>query len=223
MIDIAIGKDNMDATQPEKRGAGGRPPVSRKGDVDARLLEAATRLFLSLGFEGTSCDQVAQEARAGKASIYARYANKTALLAAVVDNKFKVLFDAGHDGAAVDMPLRERVLRAGEAVIGNALQPDAVALLRLMVMAAPRLQAHALDAERMLHTIGVQHVAHAIAGLDAAADVAASAAAADLIDQVLAPALLRALLGADLETLRAAASGKLAAAVDAMAASGAFS
>jgi len=221
MIDIVVGKDTMNEAQPEKRGAGGRPPGSRKGDVDARLLDAATRLFLSLGFEGTSCDQVAQEARAGKASIYARYANKAALLAAVVDNKFKGLFDAGRDGGADDVPLRERILRAGEAVIANALQADAVALLRLMVSEAPRLHAHALDAERMLLAIGVRHVAQAIAGSDAATDDA-SAAAADLIDRVLAPALLRALLGADLATLRAAASGKLAAAVDAVLAAGAL-
>ena len=41
----------------------GRPPSGRAGEVDARILDAASTLFLARGFEGTSCDQVAALAR----------------------------------------------------------------------------------------------------------------------------------------------------------------
>ena len=57
----------MQQAVPIKRGRGGRPPAGSAGDVEARLLAAATRLFLERGYDGTSCDQVALDARAGKA------------------------------------------------------------------------------------------------------------------------------------------------------------
>ena len=223
----------MNAAEPIRRGAGGRPPLSRKGDVDERLLDAATRLFLASGYEGTSCDQVAQDARAGKASIYARYANKTALLKAVIAYKLgRLLEDA--DPVAVGAPLRTRMLHAAETVVSRLLQPDAVALLRLIVAEAPRLQADDLDAAAMLDRVGAQHIALAIgaaavdaeaaatAGAPGAPDGAAAAVpAAALVDRVLAPALLRALLGADPAALRQAACARLAEAVDSLIASGA--
>lgn len=216
--------DGMDALIPKKTGAGGRPPAARKGDVEERLLAAATRLFLTLGFEGTSCDQVALDARAGKASIYARYANKTALLKAVVDSNLRKLLDAGAVQAAAGGSLRERLYCAGEAVVGNVLQPDVIGLLRLIVTEGPRLQDELPDAERILHAFGVQLVAQAIEagaareGADGAKTAAALGAA--LVDRVMAPALLRALLGADLAALRMAALPALAAAIDAMIAAG---
>jgi AcrR family transcriptional regulator len=216
----------MSVMEMNARGAGGRPSLARKGDVDARLLEAATRLFLTLGFEGTSCDLVAQEARAGKASIYARYANKTALLAAVVRDNLERLFDPGLPDAAA-APLRERMRLAGETVIAKVLQPDAVALLRLLVAEAQRLSDIAVDADAILRRIGIDHVAQAITGQPAAgqpddgqSDAAAPAAA--LLDLILMPALLRGLLGADPAALQRAAIGNLMAAVDTVIASDAM-
>jgi AcrR family transcriptional regulator len=216
----------MSVMEMNARGAGGRPSLARKGDVDARLLEAATRLFLTLGFEGTSCDLVAQEARAGKASIYARYANKTALLAAVVKDNLERLFDPGLPDAAT-APLRERMRRAGETVIAKVLQPDAVALLRLLVAEAQRLSDIAVDADAILRRIGIDHVAQAITGQPAAgqpdggqSDAAAPAAA--LLDLILMPALLRGLLGADPAALQRAAIDNLMAAVDTVIASDAM-
>jgi AcrR family transcriptional regulator len=216
----------MSVMEMNARSAGGRPSLARKGDVDARLLEAATRLFLTLGFEGTSCDLVAQEARAGKASIYARYANKTALLAAVVRDNLERLFDHGLPDAAT-APLRERMRLAGETVITKVLQPDAVALLRLLVAEAQRLSDIAVDADAILRRIGIDHVAQAITGQPVAGrpdggrlDAAAPAAA--LLDLILMPALLRGLLGADPAALQRAATGNLMAAVDTVIASDAM-
>jgi len=212
----------MNAAEPIRRGAGGRPPLSRKGDVEERLLEAATRLFLASGFEGTSCDQVAQDARAGKASIYARYANKTALLVAVIEYKLGRLLEADLPSADGGAPLRERMLDAADSVVERLLQPDAVALLRLVVAEAPRLQAGALDAAAILDRMGIRHIARAIAAHRDADAAAAAAPAAALADMVWAPALLRALLGADLDALRQVARAGVAAAVDTLLASGAL-
>ncbi|HEX8609687.1 MAG TPA: TetR/AcrR family transcriptional regulator [Telluria sp.] len=214
----------MDAVEHDKRGAGGRPAAGRKGEVDARLLDAATRLFLTLGFDATSCDQVALDARAGKASIYARYANKAALFEAVIENNLARLFAMDDAAHSVDRPLRERMTAAGLSVVEQALQPDAVALLRLLVAEAPRLRDMALSADQLRWRMGVGRVADAIAARSSGPDAVkrATPPAAQFIDIVLAPALMRALLGDDEAGLMQSAKERIGAAIDLLAASGAL-
>lgn len=212
----------MDAVEHDKRGAGGRPAAARKGEVEARLLDAATRLFLTLGFDATSCDQVALDARAGKASIYARYANKGALFAAVIESNLARLFPTDEMAHVVDSPVRERLAAAAVRVVDDALQPDAVALLRLLVAEAPRLRDLALSADEMQWRMGARRVAEAIAARspDPDALARASAPAVRFTDLVLAPALMRALLGDDPAGLKKAADDRIGSAIDILAAAG---
>src|SRR4029077_19207002 len=69
-----------------KRGAVrvGRPPKELAGEVDARILDAARKLFLERGFEGASIEEIAEVARSGKPTIYARFRDKRALFTEVV-------------------------------------------------------------------------------------------------------------------------------------------
>jgi AcrR family transcriptional regulator len=62
----------------------GRPPKELAGEVDARILDAARKLFLERGFEGASIDEIAEAARSGKPTIYARFRDKRALFTEVV-------------------------------------------------------------------------------------------------------------------------------------------
>jgi AcrR family transcriptional regulator len=62
----------------------GRPPKELAGEVDARILDAARKIFLERGFEGASIDEIAEVARSGKPTIYARFRDKRALFTAVV-------------------------------------------------------------------------------------------------------------------------------------------
>jgi AcrR family transcriptional regulator len=62
----------------------GRPPQKLAVEVDARILDAARSLFLERGLEGTSVDEIASLARAGKPTIYARFPSKETLFTAVV-------------------------------------------------------------------------------------------------------------------------------------------
>src|SRR5215470_10537687 len=65
-------------------GRSGRPPRELAGEVEERILDAACKVFLSRGFEGASIVEIAETARSGKPTIYARFANKQALFAAAV-------------------------------------------------------------------------------------------------------------------------------------------
>src|SRR5258708_12019034 len=69
-----------------RRAAGrfGRPPKELAGAVEERILDAARKVFLERGFEGASIEKIAEAARSGKPTIYARFPGKEALFTAVV-------------------------------------------------------------------------------------------------------------------------------------------
>lgn len=194
-----------------KRGRGGRPAAGSAGDVEARLLAAATRLFLERGYAGTSCDQVALDARAGKASIYARYASKAALFAAVVDQLLARSFAL--DKVAADSTLEQRLAAVGMRVVEDALHADALALLRLLVAEAPRLDDTVMRADQRFWQAGVRRVAGVIALRDNVSAESAIGPASQFIDLVLAPLLMRALLGEAVAPLLAGAPARIAAAI----------
>jgi len=203
-----------------KRGRGGRPRAGSEGDVTARLLAAATRLFLEKGYDATSCDQVAIDARAGKASIYARYANKAALFAAVIDHMLARSF--AEDPVESGTPLRDRLAVVAMRVLADALDPDALALLRLLVAELPRFADTGLRADQLFWQSGVRRVANVIAPVASATFDHALAPATQLIELVLAPPLMRALLGEPVEPLLAAVPERIDAAIAMLAASGAL-
>lgn len=194
-----------------KRGRGGRPPAGSAGEVEARLLSSAARLFLARGYDGTSCDQVARDARAGKASIYARYASKSALFEAVIE---RLLAGAPvADEVAPAAPLDDRLAAIGMRLLEDALAADALALLRLMVAEAPRLAGAGARTDWLFWQAGVTRVAAVIARREPGGAVSASALAARFIEMVLAPLLLRALLGETTAPLLADAPERIAAAI----------
>lgn len=186
----------MELARTPKR-AGGRPALGREGDVNERILDAATRLFIRQGYDGTNCDQVALDARAGKASIYARYANKAALLAAVIDQRLVrasvVVASAPPHG------IRERLAAAAAAVLVAVLEEDTLALLRLLIGELPRLGEDGVDAAERWSQLAVRPLVLAIAGADPAPArlEEARALAQNCIDALVAPLLLRAMLGDD--------------------------
>lgn len=211
------------AAQTARRGRGGRPPASRAGEVDGRILDAASRLFLAHGFEGTSCDQVAALARAGKASIYARYPNKDALFAAAVGRRME------HGLATVDrvpseLPLRDRLAAAGTSLVEHALRPEAVALLRLIVAEAARLPELASRADAIGRESSIRWVAEVIACRSASADAVerAMVLAATYVELVLAPLQMHTLLGSDLADLRRGAAQRTEAMIAMLTAAGAL-
>ncbi len=194
-----------------RKGRGGRPPASRAGDVEARLLAAATRLFLERGYDGTSCDQVALDAGAGKASIYARYANKAALFSAVIDRMLARSFP--EDDMAAGTPLPARLAAVGMRVLADTLHPDALALLRLVVTELPRFAGADARPAQLFWQAGVRRVAAAIAlGAPERLDEAI-APAERFIELVLMPPLMRALLGEPVAPLMAAAPARIEAAI----------
>ncbi|KTF69377.1 TetR/AcrR family transcriptional regulator [Sphingomonas sp. HT-1] len=202
-------------TAAARRPRGGRPSAERAGDVDRRILDAATVLFLQLGFDATSCDQVVARAGAGKASLYARYANKEALFAAVVRRMVEhTLVPAAE--VPWHLPVADRLRAVGSSLLVHALTPEAVALMRVVVTTAHRMPELARMVDRIGREGGIACVARALAGNNPSpADGAHAREVAErFIDMVFIVHQMRALIGDAPAQLDAAASRRIDDAVD---------
>ena len=193
---------------PAKHRRGGRPPASRAGEVDRRILDAATHLFLRDGYDATSFDRIAAQANAGKASLYARYSTKQELFTAVVrrlvDRTLVPSAEVPSAEVPSHLPAEERLRETGHRLLEHALVPEAVALMRVCMSIAPRMPELARLVDRIGRDGGIAQVARAIAGREATPERLAQArpAAEQFIDMVFIPHQMRALIGDDRELLR---------------------
>jgi AcrR family transcriptional regulator len=189
----------------------GRPPGKLAGQVDERILDAARRLFLENGLAGTSIDEIARLAQAGKPTIYARFATKEALFAAVVArNAAKVRAGFGSQ-APTGATIEERLANVGANVLKGFLVSDTIDFMRLSVAEARRFPQLA-GAGRMARERGAQAVARVLSELAQSDEIRAFPALAPecvetttqfFLDLVVVRFLMRALFGEDLKSLRA--------------------
>lgn len=187
------------------RARPGRPPSTRAGEVEQRLLDAATPLFLVQGFGRTTMDQVSTAAATSKTTLYARYPGKADLFTAVIRRLSQDLTDRMATVHTEGTP-RERLTRAGTALADLTLTTDTIASMR--VTAAEAVQFPELA--RLGFEIGFGSCVRAL--VDATTDdttpeavAAATTTATRLVELALHPLHMHALFGADLDALRARA------------------
>lgn len=121
-----------------KRGPGGRPTRAEAERRHSALLEAATRLFLAHGPDAVSMDEIAKRAGVAKRFIYARYGDKSELFVAAIEHCFADRLETLQAFAPERQHVEKGLLQFGRTLLDIALQPDALALNRLFVTAAPR-------------------------------------------------------------------------------------
>jgi len=200
---------------PTTRKRGGRPSAEHAGEVDRRILDAATTLFLRAGFDATSCDQVVAMAGAGKATLYARYANKDALFSAVVHRALERAAPLAPDLPPA-MAVRDRLHAVGLHLLQHALTEESVALLRVSLTTAPRLPELSRLVDQARRDSGVASIVDALVGPVPAPDqtAAATTIAQRFIDLVIVPQQMRALIGDDRAALEAAAPRRVDEVID---------
>jgi AcrR family transcriptional regulator len=82
-------------------------PQSARGRARlAKILEAATELFLKVGYEQTSIDAILLQSGGSKSTLYAYFPTKEDLFRAVIDN----LVDNSELGAALDISVNARAV-----------------------------------------------------------------------------------------------------------------
>ncbi len=209
----------------EKRPAArcGRPRREFEGQVEERILDAARDIFLERGFEGASIEEIAEAARAGKPTIYARFQNKQGLFVAAfmrhMTDKHARLQSSTPEGATTE----ERLASIATAILEETLTDEGIGLIRLAVAEARNFPDIASSVARMARERGAQTVAPLLAEAAECREPGAppasnqecyTRAARYFLDLILLPMLMRALMGESLESLHAEMSSHVAQRVD---------
>ncbi|SHK82129.1 transcriptional regulator, TetR family [Bradyrhizobium lablabi] len=193
-------------------GRSGRPPNELAGEVEERILDAARKVFLDRGFEGASIEEIAEVARSGKPTIYARFHDKKGLFTAAVTKyviaKQAQLENHSPSGTTID----ERLASIGVIVLQEALTPEWISLLRLSIAEARRFPDLGGSVIRIMRERGTEIMMRLLAEVAESSEVETFPAlgpgrlamtARYFIDLILLPQVLRALSGEDIETLHA--------------------
>ena len=117
----------------------GRPTQAEAVAIEYRLRQSAIEAFVDNGFEGTTMEAVAVAAGITKRTLYAKYADKQSLFAAVIP---QALADMPFLGVAIDVPdgdLGDSLRKMAHQIILRLVDPQAVKLRRLAVLEADRI------------------------------------------------------------------------------------
>ncbi len=211
--------NEMARTSPTKKrsvtrapGRSGRPPNELAGEVEERILEAARKVFLDRGFEGASIEEIADVARSGKPTIYARFRDKKALFTAAVTGYVIAKQGQLENYSPSGTTIEERLASIGVTVLHEALTPEWIGLLRLAIAEARRFPdlgsvvirvTRERGTETMMRLLGEAAESGEVETFPAFSSDRLAMTARYFIDLILLPHLMRALSGEHLKTLHA--------------------
>jgi AcrR family transcriptional regulator len=190
----------------------GRPPKELAGEVDTRILDAARKIFLERGFEGASIDEIAEVARSGKPTIYARFRDKRALFTGVVTRDILSRITEFKSEVPTGATIEERLTSAAITLVHWGFDSDRIALMRLAVAEVRRFPdlastvsrtARDLSTELGVRLLGELAQSDELSSLPAFAPERLATTARLFLDLVAVPMLLRALFEVNLKVLDA--------------------
>jgi len=111
----------------------GRPKDPAK---HAAILETAGKLFLEQGYERTTVEAIAAAAGVSKLTVYSHFGDKTGLFRTLVTNKCRSYFEHTDYDSLRDLPVDQALTRIARSFMGLMLNPDVVALHRLLMASA---------------------------------------------------------------------------------------
>jgi AcrR family transcriptional regulator len=190
----------------------GRPSKERAGEVEGRILDAARKVFLERGFEGASIDEIAEAARSGKPTIYARFANKRALFTAVVMRDVVSRMEQFETDMATGATAKERLVTAGVAMLDWTLSSGRMGMIRLAVAEVQRFPDLAITVGRAGRERSTELAARLLGQIAQSGELGTLPAFAPdhlattarfFLDLVVVPVLMQALFSENVEPLRA--------------------
>jgi AcrR family transcriptional regulator len=209
MATAAVGKKSSAA---DCRARSGRPPKESAGEVEGRILDAARQVFLERGYEGASIEEIAERARAGKPTIYARYGNKRELFAAAFAQHIAVKSERIRSQTLAGATVEERLKSIAAALLRETLTAESIGLFRLAIAEARQFPDFASSIigtarERGIETVAQLMIEAAEAGefqglTPVERDRWVKAAVPYFVDLILLPLVMLALSGVGVEELR---------------------
>ena len=190
----------------------GRPPKELAGEVDERILKAARKIFVERGFEGASIDEIAEAARAGKPTIYARFGDKRALFTTMVTRDVVSRITQFKGEVPTGATIEERLVNLATAAVHWTLDVERIALMRLAIAEVHRFPdlastvsrtARELSTEVAARHLGEMTRSDQLGSLTAFAPERLATTARFFLDLAVVPFLLRALFEVNPKTVQA--------------------
>ena len=122
-------------TKPRRSG---RPGGKAAETLDRHILATASRLFTENGYAGTSIEQIAAEAGAGKQTIYRRYESKEDLFEAAIFDLGEMLLRSAAIAEASSADPLTSLRETCRAWLNIATTPEAIAVNRALIADAHR-------------------------------------------------------------------------------------
>ncbi|ULQ45530.1 TetR/AcrR family transcriptional regulator [Flagellatimonas centrodinii] len=124
--------------QTERANPAAEPRRGRPKDPEKRtaILRAATRLFASRGYAGSSMEAIAQAAGVSKLTLYSHFTAKDALFSEAVVQACEEHAPPAYFDPASALPLRERLRRIGLGFIDLVMEPEVISVYRMMAAQA---------------------------------------------------------------------------------------
>lgn len=165
----ASGDTTCLAPAPARRG---RPSAQTSAAISATILSAATQSFLHEGYDGTTMEAVAARAGIPKTTLYKRYADKNALLLAVLHARVEEWSrQAKQQQMVLSEQLEERLHQYTTTMLTWATTPEVRSFTRLAMAAAERPDAPPSYREMLGYMDMVDLIARDIRNLAPAAGI----------------------------------------------------
>jgi AcrR family transcriptional regulator len=113
-------------------------PGSRRGrDRRAEILKAARAVFFERGYLGASTDEILARSGGSKETLYTHFGSKLGLFREVVQAELEIIFAVVTSQA--EGPPLDRLRLAGRGFVRQAMRPDTIAILRILIAEGVRV------------------------------------------------------------------------------------
>lgn len=116
------------------RPAAGQDPVKRR-----QILEGARRVFINMGFDAASMNDITREAGVSKGTIYVYFQNKEDLFEALIEEERQSIFAHLYDALEHDGDLRETLIAYGVALAKKVTAPTVLRAQRTVIGICERM------------------------------------------------------------------------------------
>jgi AcrR family transcriptional regulator len=116
------------------RPAAGQDPVKRQ-----QIIEGARRVFIDMGFDAASMNDITREAGVSKGTIYVYFANKEELFEALIEEERGTIFKNIYEALDSEVGLRETLIRFGHALSLKITSDRVVLAQRTVIGASERI------------------------------------------------------------------------------------
>jgi TetR/AcrR family transcriptional regulator, mexJK operon transcriptional repressor len=137
----------------------GRPRKEHAGNIDADILKAAIALFDEVGFDGTAMEAVAARAGISKRTLYMRYADKKALIRAVIAS---IVGTARQPDPPSFADMRSCLMFHLDNFFMICDDPGMRVLMAMGDKPSPALQELGTMGQEMTYELGIRHIVQTI-------------------------------------------------------------